>query len=54
MLDDASRTVRAHVYNLLGYSLAEALEREAIRYLACCLSVGVYRLESRAVGPTGR
>ena len=50
MFDDASRTVRAHLNNFLRYSWAVALEREAIRYLACCLSVGIYRFETRPVG----
>ena len=50
MLDDASRTVRGHLNNFLRYSWAVALEREAIRYLTCCLSVGIYRFESRPVG----
>ena len=51
MLYAASRRVRGNLNNFLRYSWAVALlEREAIRYLACCLSVGIYRFESRPVG----
>ena len=50
MLDAASRLVRGNLNNFLRYSWAVALGREAIRYLAHCLSVGIYRFESRPVG----
>ena len=53
MFDAASRSVRGHLNNFLRYSWAVAQEREAIRYLACCLSVGIYRFETRPVARTG-
>ena len=54
MFDAASRSVRGHLNNFLRYSWAVAQEREAIRYLACCLSVGIYRFETRPLGRSVR